>query len=82
MAKEQSLLSKIMSLFEGENIQTQYSVLSCRIYELAMKIDIKDLCRGDTGYEIEKQKAIEEKLDSELIGLNNGKFIMYSYSYQ
>ena len=78
MAKEQSLLSKIMSLFEGSEL----SSVKLQDYELAIKIDIKDLCRGDTGYEIEKQKAIEEKLDSELIGLNNGKAIMYSYNYQ
>ena len=31
LTKEQSVLTKIMSSFEGENTQTQYKVLSYRI---------------------------------------------------
>ena len=31
LTKEQSVLTKIMSSFEGENMQTQYNVLSYRI---------------------------------------------------
>ena len=45
LTKEQSVLTKIMSSFEGENMQTQYNVLSFRIdlyfydYKLAIEID-------------------------------------------
>ena len=28
LTKEQSVVTKIMSLFEGENMQTQYNILS------------------------------------------------------
>ena len=31
LTKEQSVLTKIMSSFKGENMQTQYNVLSYRI---------------------------------------------------
>ena len=45
LTKEQSVLTKIMSQFEGENMQTQYNVLSYGIdlyfhdYKLAIEID-------------------------------------------
>ena len=45
LTKEQSVLTKIMTLFDGENIETQYNVLSYRIdlycydYKLAIEID-------------------------------------------
>ena len=45
LTKEQSVLTKIMSSFEGENMQTQYNVLSYRTdlyfhdYKLAIEID-------------------------------------------
>ena len=45
LTKEQSVLRKIQSLFEGENMQTQYSVLGYRIflcfqdYKLPIEID-------------------------------------------
>ena len=45
LTKEQSVLIKIMSSFEGKNMQTQYKVLSYRIdlhfhdYKLAIEID-------------------------------------------
>ena len=31
LTKEKSVLPKIMSSIEGENMQTQYNVLSCKI---------------------------------------------------
>ena len=45
LLKEQSVVTKIRSSFEGENMQTQYNVLSYRIdlyfhdYKLAIEID-------------------------------------------
>ena len=44
LTKEQSVLTKIMSPFEGENMQLQYNILSSRIalylhdYKLAIKL--------------------------------------------
>ena len=43
--KEQTIINSIKNTFEGENIQTQYSVLGCRIdlyfhkYKLAIEDD-------------------------------------------
>ena len=43
--KEQTVISAIKDAFEGENMQTQYSVLGCRIdlyfheYKLAIEVD-------------------------------------------
>ena len=48
LTKEQSVLTKIRSSFEGENMQTKYNVLSYRIdlyfhdYKLAIDIDEND----------------------------------------
>ena len=45
MTKEQSVLKSVMDAFEGENVQTQYSVLGYRIdlyfheYQLAIEVD-------------------------------------------
>ena len=47
LTKEQSVLKSIMEVFEGENMQTQYSVLGYKIdlyfhdYKLAIEIDEK-----------------------------------------
>ena len=54
-----------MSLFEGENMQTQYNVLVYRIdlyfhdYKLAVKIDENGHNDRNIDYEIKKQKEIE-----------------------
>ena len=48
LTKEQSVLKSIMDVFEGENMQAQYSVLGYRIdvyfhdYKLAIEVDEKD----------------------------------------
>ena len=66
MKKEQSVLTKIMSSFKGENIQTQYSVLGYRIdlifhdYKLAIQIHENELSNRNIDYEIKRQKAIEQ----------------------
>ena len=45
MSKEQSVLKSVMDAIEGENMQTQYSVLGCRIdlyfhdYKVAIEVD-------------------------------------------
>ena len=62
LTKEQSVLTKIMSLFEGENMQTQYKVSSYRIdlyfhdYKFAVEIDENGLSSRNTDYKIKRQK--------------------------
>ena len=47
MTKEQSVLKSVMDAFEGENMQTRYSVLGYRTdlyfhhYKLAIEVDEK-----------------------------------------
>ena len=49
LTKEQSVLKSVMDVFEGENMQTQYSVLGYKIniyfrdYRLAIEIDEKGI---------------------------------------
>ena len=64
LTKGQSVLTKIMSSLEGENMQTQYKVLSYRIdlyfqdYKLAMEIDENRHRNRYIDYEIKRQKVI------------------------
>ena len=65
LAKEQSVLTKIMSSFKGENFQTQYNVLRYRVYlyfhdyKLAIEIDENGHSDRNIDYQIKRQKAIE-----------------------
>ena len=55
-------------VFEGENIQTEYSVLDFRVdlyfhkYKLAIEVDEFNHSGKDFDYELTRQKAIEKKL--------------------
>ena len=55
LTKEQSVITKIMSLFEGENMQTQYKILSYKIdlyldeYKLAIEIDENEQSNRNIG---------------------------------
>ena len=66
--REQAVLTKIMSSFEGENMKTEYNGSGYRIdlyfhnYNLAMKIDENRHSNRNIDYEINRQKAIEQKL--------------------
>ena len=74
--KEQTVSKSIKEVFEGEDMQTQYSVLSYRVdlyfhdYKLAVEID--EFCHSDRdiGYEIEIQKTIEKELGCKFIMIN------------
>ena len=76
LTKDQSALTKIMNLFKGENIQTQYNVLSFRInlyfhgYKLAIEIDENGHSHRNIGYEIKKQTAIEQELGCNFIRID------------
>ena len=79
LTKEQSVLTNIMSSFEGENMQTQYNVLSYIIdlffhdYKLANEIDENGRSDRNIDYEIKRQKAIEQKLGCKFIRIDPDK---------
>ena len=68
-----------MSSFEGENMQTQYNVLSYRIdlyihdYKLAIEIDKNGHSDRNIAYEIKRQKTIEQKLGCKFIRIGPNK---------
>ena len=67
--KEQRIINSIKDTFEGENIQTQYSVLGYRIdlyfhkYNLAIEVDELGHAHRNINNEIKKQKALEKELN-------------------
>ena len=73
LTKEQSVLTKIMSSFEGENMQTQYHVLSYRIdlyfhdYKLAIEIDENENSDRNIERQNKRQKAIEQERGYKII---------------
>ena len=64
--KEQTIINSIKDTFEGENIQTQYSVLGYRIdlyfheYKFAIEVDELGHTNRNINNEIERQKALEK----------------------
>ena len=74
--KEQTVINSIKDAFEGENMQTQYTVLNYRIdlyfhkYKLAIEVD--KLVHNDRNidYEIQRQQALERELSSAFIRIN------------
>ena len=65
--KEQSVINLIKDVFEGEDIQTQYSVLSYRIdlyfhkYKLSTEVDELGHADRNVNNEIERQRALERE---------------------
>ena len=74
--KEQTIINSIKDTSEGENIQTQYSVLGYRIdlyfheYKLAIEIDELGNTNRNINSEIEGQKALEKEINCILIRIN------------
>ena len=68
MSKEQLVLTKISSSFEGENMQTQYVVLGYSIdlyfhdYKLAIENGQNWYINRNIDYEIKRQKAKNKNL--------------------
>ena len=62
--KEQTVLKAIKEAFERENMQTQYSILGCRLdlyfHDYKFSIELDGLGHNDRNidYEIQRQKAI------------------------
>ena len=74
--KEQTVINSIKDAFEGENMQTQYTVLNYRIdlyfhkYKLAIEIDELGHNDRNIDYEIQRQKALERELNCVFIRIN------------
>ena len=74
--KEQTIINSIKDTFEGENIQTQYSVLGYRIdlyfHEYKLVIEVDELRHSNTNInnEIERQKALEKEFNCIFIRIN------------
>ena len=79
------MLQSIKDAFEGENMQTQYSVLGYKIdlyfheYKLAIEVDELGHNDGNIDYEIQRQKAIEKELGCVFFrsNLNQEKFNIF-----
>ena len=62
--KEKTIINSIKDTFEGENIQTEYSVLGYKIdlyfheYKLAIEVDELGHTNRNINNEIERQKAL------------------------
>ena len=73
--KEQPVISATKDAFEGEDMQTQYSVLGYRIdlyfhkYKLAIEADELGHADRNVNNEIERQKALERELNCVLLEL-------------
>ena len=74
--KEQTVLELIKNAFEGEDMQTQDSILRYRIdlyfykYKLAIKVDELGHADRNLSDEIERQKALEKELNCVFIRIN------------
>ena len=79
MTQEQSVLSKIVTLFTADEIILQHNVLGYRIdayfpkYKLATEVDERGHNDRDIDYEIERKKALEKELGCEFIRINPTK---------
>ena len=74
--KEQSVIKSIKSVFEEEDMQTQYSVLSYRIdlyfhkYKLAIETDELGHADRNVNDEIERKRALEREPDCVFIRID------------
>ena len=74
--KEQTVTNSIKDAFEGENMQTQYTVLGYRIdlyfhkYKLAIEVDELGHNDRNIDYEIQRQQALERELNCVSIRMN------------
>ena len=79
MTQEQSILSKIVTLFSAEEINLQYNAAGYRIvayfpkYKLTIEVGEQGHNNRDIDYEIRRQKALEKELGCEFITINPTK---------
>ena len=76
LKKESLVLKSIMETFEGENMETQYSVLTYRVdlyfhdYKLAIEVDEKGHIGRNEDYEKQRQKEIKAELSCKFVRIN------------
>ena len=74
--KEQTVLRSIKDAFEGEDMQTQYTVIGYRIdlyfhkHKLAIEVDELGHADRNLDNEIERQKTLERELNCVFIRIN------------
>ena len=74
--KEQTVINSIKDAFEGENMQTQYTVLNYRIdlyfhkYKLAIEVDELGHADRNIDNEIDRQRALEREISCVFIRIN------------
>ena len=74
--KEQTIINSIKDAFEGEDMQTQYTVIGYRIdlyfHEYKLAIEVDELGHNDRNidYEIQRQKALERELNCVFTRIN------------
>ena len=77
--KGQTVLESIKDEFEGEDMQTQYTVTGCRIdfhfpeYKLVIEVDKLGHNDSNIYYEIQRQRAIEEELGCVFVRINSAE---------
>ena len=77
--KEQTVPGAMKKAFEGENMQTQYSVSGYRnylyFYNYKFAVEVGESSHRDKHFEneIQRQKAIEKELGCEFIRINPGE---------
>ena len=75
-SKEQTVINSVKDAFEGEDMQTQYTVLGYRIdlcfhkYNLAIEVDELGHNDRNIDYEIQRQQALERELNCVFIRIN------------
>ena len=73
---EKTVINSIIDAFEGENMQSQYTVLNYRIdlyfhkYKLAIEVDELGHNDRNIDYEIQRQRELERELDCVFIRIN------------
>ena len=74
--KEKTVINSIKDVFEGEDMQTQYTVLTYRIdlyfhkYKLAIEVDELGHNDRNVGHKIQRQKVLENELNCIFIRIN------------
>ena len=74
--KEQTVINLIKDAFEGEDIQTQYTVLGYRIdlyfrkYKLSIEFDELGHNDRNNNYEIQRQRSLQREIDCVFIRIN------------
>ena len=75
--KEQTVINSIKDAFEGEDVQTQCTVVNYRIdlycheYKLAIEVDELGHSDRNIDYEIQRQQALERELNCIFIRINS-----------